>query len=143
MITTFRKGLEYGNYSLCDTNGISIQQDLNNKYKTKKNSYKLITSIKAYEGSNGIEFLAFLGHLKDALNVFVNLEAVGVRVLSYYHEDESKSLCTAQMNLSPIDQGVALQKTWPYVVDILIKRFLSETVFREAFNGVARARHGD
>lgn len=139
MLTAFTSVIDYRTYRLIDTSGVPSGEDLRRMYRLKKQVDGLNTTMGVFDGSDPMELLSFLATFKKAMDGLSKSEAVAVRVLAYFLADDAKDAYQSQMSPGALDQGTAFSMSWPYVVHMLIKRFLTDDVLQESYDGVTRA----
>ena len=143
MLTAFRTVVDYRYYRLVNRTAVLMPSDTESMYKLKKQVDGLYPTLKVFDGFQPIKLFDFLTTMKEALNGFGKSEAIGVRLLAFYLSEDAKSVYEAQVNPGTASRTAMLNATWPYVINAMIRRFLTEEVLQEAFDEVDRAKQLD
>lgn len=139
MLTPFEKVLDYRHYRLRDLNPVPDNEALRKMYRLKKQIDGLYTTLGSFDGADPIELLNFLATFKEACDALATSEAIGVRVLAYFLKDDAKDTYQQQTSPGTNIPGRELEASWPFVINALLRRFLSDDVLQEAYDGVSRA----
>lgn len=81
--------------------------------------------------------------LRDLFDTLGTLEAAAVRWIAYFHEDEAKKVlnepsCLLEYYFDGVSAGDSDHRTWPDVLHVLLRRFLTDEVLRKAQDAVTR-----
>ena len=142
MLPPFVRVVDYRRYQLDNTEPVPNGAELRDLYRLKTQFDGLYPTLGTYSGANPISLLGFLSTLKEAFNAYGTSEAVAVRALAYFLAKEAKNMYQAQVNPGALDSRNALEVTWPYVTNALIRRFLADDVLQSAYDAVVRATQG-
>ena len=116
--------------------------ELRHLYRVKTQIDGLYSTLGTYSGAKPISLLGFLSTLKEAFNAYGTSEAVEVHALAYLLAKEAKDVYQAQVDPGALDSRNALEATWQYVTNALIRRFLADDVLQSAYDAVVRATQG-
>ncbi len=143
MVAPFETVLNYRLYRLRDTSSAAKEDDLRRIVRLKLHIEGLQTSMEKFDATRPIKLLDFLATFKEAVDALGKSEAVAVRVLAFFLEGDAKDAYMAQMAPGTRSRGTPLSMTWPYVINMLLERFLSDDVLEEAHDEVTRAVQRD
>ena len=135
MLNQFTNVVSYTNYRLKNRRVIPTTRETELLARTKKSFDGLYPRLETFNGKKPITLLSFLSTIREGFDHLFVSEAVGVSLLSFYLEGSAKSVYVAQTQSGARSTNV-LNKTWPYVVHALIKRFLTDDVLQEAYENV-------
>ena len=142
MLSSFARVIDYRRYRLDNTEPVPNGAELRHLYRLKLQIDGLYPTLGTYSGAKPISLLEFLSTLKEAFNAYGTSEAVAVRALAYFLAKEAKDVYQAQVNPGALDSRDALEATWPYVTNALIRRFLADDILQSAYDAVVRATQG-
>ena len=139
-IRAFETVVDYRFYRLNDRCAFPTTDDLNFMHKTKRSLEHLHATLEPFDGTNPIDLIDFLCNIKEGMDSVGKSEDVAVRVLSYLLTGAPKDTYTGQVSPATKKRVSPLAGTWPFVVNALIRRFLTRDVLREAHDKVVTAR---
>ena len=84
--------------------------------------------------------MEILTTLRNGFNALEASEAVASLLLTYYLEGSAKTLYASQRSFGARPEAGALGGTWPYLIQELIKRCLTDDVLQSAYDRVPDAR---
>ena len=135
MLSQFAGVVSYTNYRLTNRSVVPTRRETETLARTKKSFDGLYPRLEPFTGKKPITLLSFLATLREGFNHLYVSEAIAVSLISFYLEGTAKSVYTAQTRSGARTTGV-LSKTWPHVVQTLIKRFLTDDVLHTAYDAV-------
>ena len=142
MLPPFVRVVDYRRYRLDNTEPVPNGDELRHLYRPKTQIDGLYATSGTYSGVKPISLLGFLSTFKEVFNAYGTSEAVTVRALAYFLAKEAKDVYQAQVNPGALDSPNALEATWPYVTNALIRRFLADDIPQSAYDAVVCATQG-
>ena len=119
---------------------MQTRTELRYLYRLKTQFGGLYPTLGTYSGAKPIALLGFLSTLKEPFNAYGTSEAVAVRALAYFLTKQAKDVYQAQVKPGTLDSSNALEETWPYLNNALIRRFLADDdILQSAYDSVVRA----
>lgn len=106
----------------------------------KRTIYAHFTSIRTFSGSNGLILFPFLSDLLEALKAYMVSEGAAVHTFASYFSDQARSMFESHVQLERSTQLTRLRVSWPYVVQALLERFITDEMLRDEHRVISDAQ---
>ena len=140
ILQPFQTVMDYRHYRLVNMAGVPTDEDLKHLYKVKERAQSRYRSLEVFDGSDPMKLFEFLATYKRAMDDMGKSEAVAVRALDGFLEEDSLDAYKMQMtsDISFVDGQDTT--TWPHVVNCLLSTFITDELLQSAYNEVVQAR---
>ena len=105
-------------------------------HRLKRRLCGLLPTLHPFDGKKPISLLTFLSQVREGLNALGFVEAAAVRVLAFLLDGDAKSFYDSVTMTGTRSQNTNRTYTWPYVVHLLIDRYLTDTELQDAYDRV-------
>lgn len=143
MLRTFETVVNYRHYRLSDTSSVPKESELRDMYKMKYKIQAYAPTLGTFSGEDPITLLPFLATFRAVMNDHQKTEGAAVRILSYFLTDRASRAYTAHMSQKFNMGSKPYVGTYPCVVNMLIRTYVSDEVLQKAYDAVARGRQND
>ena len=140
ILQPFQTVMDYRHYRLNDMTEVPTEADLKHMYKIKEKAEGRHRGLAVFDATDPMKLFEFLSIYKRAMNDMGKSEAVAVRALTHFLDEDAKDAYNMQMtsDLSFSDgQDVT---TWSHVVNCLLSTFITDDLLQTAYNEVIQAR---
>jgi len=143
MLKTFETIVNYRHYRLVDTTSVPKESELHDMYKMKWKIQSYAPTLGTFSGENPITLLPFLATFREVMNDLHKTEGAAVRILSYFLTERASDAYAAHMSQKFNMGSKPYVGTYPCVVDMLIRKYVSDEILQKAYDAVARGRQND
>ena len=143
MLRTFETVVNYRHYRLTDTSSVPKESELHDMYKMKYKIQAYAPTLGVFSGEDPITLLPFLATFRDVMNDHHKTEGAAVRILPYFLVDRASRAYHSHMSQKFNMGSKPYVGTYPCVVDMLIRKYVSDEVLQKAYDAVARGRQND
>ena len=142
LLQEFSHVVDYRLYRLYDTSILVSENDAGRIGKYVKRCQGIRPTMKSFDGSSPITLLSFLKDISITFNAQRLNEGVAVRVVAHFLERDAERLYTSY-TMTALRSGSlrsAGSIPWPGLVNLLIRRYLTDDVLNDAYEKVATIR---
>ena len=143
MLRTFETIVNYRHYRLVDTTSVPKDSELHDMYKMKWKVQSYAPTLGTFSGEDPISLLPFLATFRNVMNDLHKTEGAAVRILSYFLTKPASDAYAAHMSQKFNMGSKPYVGTYPCVVDMLVRKYVSDEVLQKAYDAVARGRQND
>ena len=143
MLRTFETVVNYRHYRLTDTTLVPKESELHDMYKMKWKIQAYAPTLGTFSGEDPIALLPFLATFRNVMNDLHKTEGAAVRILSYFLTKPASDSYVAHMSQKFNQDSKPYVGTYPCVVDMLMRKYVTDEVLQKAYDAVARGRQND
>ena len=143
LLPEFRRVIDYRSYRLHDTSLIDNQATVykGSASKIVSRMRSLMPRLANFDGRTPIALLRFLRDIRQAFDGVRLSEGAAVRTISWFLEGDALHVYSARA-FSGIRRKDTIV-TWPYIVNTLLERYLSDDILSDAFSQVTTATQAE
>ena len=143
LLPEFRRVIDYRSYRLHDTSTIDNQATVykGSASKIVSRMRSLMPRLANFDGRTPIALLRFLRDVRQAFDGVRLSEGAAVRTVSWFLEGDALHVYSSRAfsGVRRKDTGVS----WPYIVNTLLERYLSDDILSDAFSNVTTATQAE